>query len=726
MTTTEFEKLLSPGMIGRVKTLNRMVKTAQGSSVIEPDTGFVGDRALGYYENLIKGGIGLMIVESCGVEYPLGTHHAPVQFRLHDDNLIPSFHQLSDISHKYNCPIFIQLIHSGPWNPTGKRQVAHARCSSTLTRNELPGPDFLECQEMTLEEIAQVQGMFISAAERAHKAGFDGVEINAATCTLPNSFISRVFNKRSDQYGASSLENRTRFVTEIISGINKRLGPDFAATVLVNIAEYNHPLATPIEEGVLIAKMMQDAGAQAIQIRGHYYGDRDGLMHPDRFFFPELPANPPKDLDWSNRGKGAILPYAVAIKKAGVTVPVISAVRLDPVLGEKALQEGKIDFVGMTRRILADPELPRKVMENRLEDIRPCLGCLYCMDVRLQNKYVMCRVNPQINREREIIYEPAKNKKRVLVVGGGPSGLEAARVAALRGHEVHLYDKQPRLGGLIPLAALLKDIEIDELTALIKWFGLQLNKLGVKVNLGKDADAAVIEQLKPDVIIVAAGGKHSRPDIPGFASAGVTTSGDLHRQLKRFLRFFSPQTLAKLTKIWMPVGKKVLVIGGRIHGCETTEFLVKRGRQVTIVDTAETLGEGMTGDDKALLFPWFEKKGVKRYLGAKLEKIGRGNLEITTREGQKLTLQADSLMTALPLSPNRELMDFYKGKAPEVYFVGDCSDPKLIAEATSTGALAAMKIGNLPSQSGYNSEARAKGVRIPLKAPNAKKNGVKP
>ena len=167
MSNARFARLLEPGYIGKVKTKNRMIKTAQGSSVIEPDTGFVGERALNYYENLIKGGIGLIIVESCGVEYPLGTHHPPVQFRLHDDKLIPSFSKLAEVSHKYGTPIFIQLIHSGPWNPTGLRNLNNARCSSTLTKADLPGPDFVETKEMTLAEVAMVQEMFVNAAERA-------------------------------------------------------------------------------------------------------------------------------------------------------------------------------------------------------------------------------------------------------------------------------------------------------------------------------------------------------------------------------------------------------------------------------------------------------------------------------------------------------------------------------------------------------------------------------
>jgi 2,4-dienoyl-CoA reductase (NADPH2) len=537
-----------------------------------------------------------------------------------------------------------------------------------------------------------VQEMFIKAAERAYKAGFDGVEINSATCTLPNSFCSRVFNRRTDQYGAGSVENRARFVYEIIKGIKSKLPSEFAVIVITNIAEYNHPLATPIEEGIQIAKIFEAAGADALQIRGHYYGHRDGLMHPDRFFYPELMENPPKDLDWSNRGKGAILPYSVALKAAGVKVPIISAVRLDAIIGEKALEEGKIDFVGMTRRLLADPEYPQKVMENRLEDIRPCMGCLHCMDVRLQNKYVQCRVNPQINRETEITYDKASKKKMVMVVGAGPSGMEAARVAAIRGHEVHLYDKGTKLGGLLPLAAMLKDNEVNEMTDLVKWFGIQFKKLGVQVHFNINVTPETVSQLKPDVIVVAVGGLHSKPTIPGLENARVMGAGELHKKIKPFLRFFSPQMMEKLTRLYMPVGKNIVLIGGRIHGCETAEFLTKRGRKVTIVDSVDDLGGGMTGDDKALLFPWFDKKGVKQYLGVKYDKISDGQLQLTTREGKKMTLSADTIMAALPLAPSNGNRTQFQGLAAEVYDIGDCSEPRLIAEATAAGSLTAHKI----------------------------------
>jgi 2,4-dienoyl-CoA reductase (NADPH2) len=685
MSNNDFNKLLEPGYIGKIKLKNRIIKTAQGSSVIEWDTGFIGERAKAYYEKLAQGGCGLLIVESCGVEFPLGIHHMPVQFHLEDDKYIPSYSELTRVIHKHGCPAFIQLIHSGPWNPTGHLIRPDARCSSPLTKETMPGADFVECMGMTLPEIEEVIEMFIKAAERAKKAGFEGVEVNAGTCTLLNSFLSLVFNTRTDSYGIGSMGDRARFVTEIISGIKKSCGEDFGVIVLLNIREYGHKKSTPLVEGLEFAKIFEKAGADAIQVRAHYYGHRGGLLHPDRFYYPELLQPKLEGLDWNKTGKAVILPLAVETKKV-VQIPVFMAGRLDPILGERLLEEGKIDFVGMTRRLLADPELPKKVIEGRLEDIRPCFGCLHCMDVRLRNQLVTCRINAQLNRERELTYLPAKKKKRVMIIGAGPSGMEAARVAALRGHDVYLYDQQSKLGGLLPLAGMLKDIEVDEFIAVIRYFSIQLEKLGVTVKLGKPVDAAAVEELKPDVIIVAAGGKHTKPVIPGIEAARVVSSGDLHRQVKPFLNIFGPKRLEKLTKIWMPVGKKVVVIGARIQGCETAEFLIKRGRQVTMVDTSEIFGEGMTGDDLFQLAPWLDKKGVKRYLGVQFNSISKGKLNITTKEGQRVTLEADTIMTALPMSINNEIMKNMMGKAAEVYFVGDCPDPKLIAEASATGS----------------------------------------
>jgi 2,4-dienoyl-CoA reductase (NADPH2) len=526
--------------------------------------------------------------------------------------------------------------------------------------------------------------MFVKASQRAKKAGFDGVEINAATCHLINSFYSRIFNKREDEFGCASLENRARFLNRIIIDTKKQLGTDFAVTALINIAEYGHEKATTFEEGVQFARLAAEAGADAIQVRAHGYGHRGGLLQPDRLFYPEFPKPLPKDLDWSHRGVGAIIPLAQAVKKV-VSVPVIAACRLDPVLGEKLLQQGDIDFVGMTRRLLADPELPNKVAAGNLEDINPCTGCLYCMDVRLHNTPIRCRINANLGREREFALKPAAKIKQVLVIGGGPSGMEAARVAALRGHKVTICEKTAKLGGLLPLASMLKDIETDELLALIKYLDHQMTKAGVTVKLNTEVDAALIAQLKPDVVIVAAGGIDSIMDIPGINGKNIVTGAKLHGQLKFYSRFFSPKTLARLTKVWMPIGKNVVVIGGTIHGCELAEFLIKRGRKVTIIHSGTEIGEGMTGDDQFQFLRWIAEKDAAIITGATVDKITKNGLSIKIG-GKEQTIVADTIALALPLQSNPSLLKQLEGKLTEIYAIGDCNEPHLIADAIAGGS----------------------------------------
>ncbi len=346
----------------------------------------------------------------------------------------------------------------------------------------------------------------------------------------------------------------------------------------------------------------------------------------------------------------------------------------------------------MTRRLLADPELPNKVASGRLEDIAPCSGCLYCMDVRLQNQPVQCRVNAALSREREYVIKPAERKKRVLVAGGGPAGMEAARVAALRGHEVILCEREHKLGGLIPVAAMVKDVELDDLVALVRYLRIQVTKLGVTIRLGKEVNLSVIEEFKPDIVILATGGIHTIPEITGISRRNVVSSSKLHRRLKTYTRFLGPMALDWLTRFWMPIGKRVVVIGGTIQGCELAEFLVKRGRKVTIVDTAEAMGEGMTGDDKGQLFKWLDKKGATMMTEVRYEEITDKGLAVITKDGKRKTLEVDTIILAMPLQPNTDLIKSLDGKVPEVYPIGDCREPHLIADAIADGSRIAYTI----------------------------------
>ena len=688
MSNNKFQKLLEPGYIGRVKTRNRIIKTANGTSFIEP-TGYVGDRALAYYEAMAKGGVGLLITESCGVEYPLGVQHPPVQFHLDNDKYIPSYTELVKVIHKHGCPTFIQFQHAGPWNPTGLLPKRDTKAASALTLEELPGPGFAVPRGMSHDEVLGYIDIWAKAAERAAKAGYDGVEINGGTCHQINTFLSRVWNKREDEYGPQSIENRSRFMCDIVREIKKRLGKDFPVICLINIVEYRHPKGTTIEEGVQIAKYLEAAGADAIQCRAHSYHHRDGLIQPEKMFYPEPPDDLPKDLDWSRQGKGALVPLVEAVKKV-VNVPVFCACRLDPVIGEEYLRKNQLDFVGMTRRLLADPELPNKVIAGSLEDITPCTGCLHCIDVRNKNQLLECMVNASLNKEKEYEIKPAPKKKRVMVVGGGPSGLEAARWAALRGHQVSLYEATPRLGGLVPMAAVVKGFEADGYLDLITYFKNQLKKLGVAVNLNKQAGAVVIKAFKPDALIMATGALPGKLGIPGADGKNVISSVQLLKQLRFFMRFFGPKTLQKLTRIWMPIGKRVVVVGGAIHGCETAEFLIKRGRNVTIVHDGKTLADGIPVEDQMRLFPWLDKKGVVRYLEATYEAVTKEGLVITTKEGEKKIIKADTVLPTLPYQPNEAILKDMSGQVPEVYNIGSSAEPGLIWNAIADGA----KIGH--------------------------------
>jgi 2,4-dienoyl-CoA reductase (NADPH2) len=681
----EFYKLLEPYHIGKVKTRNRIIKTASGTNLWNAGDHRVSKKGIAFYEALARGGVGLIMLESPIVEYPFD-EPGDVRLRIDDDKYIQDMSEIAEVIHKHGCPAFVQLYHRGPWlqpYALNRPHIAASPVRPPISEFDLHGE--AAPKELTIAEIDELRNIFVTAAYRLKKAGFDGIELNAGCDHLFATFLSRYWNKRIDAYGCSSIENRSRFLVQIVRDIKKSLGEDFPISVLMNALEVGMgDKGMTYDESQALAQILEKAGVDALHVRSHWLGHHVGSYNQENLFYPEpqLPLKSfPKGLDWSHKGKEVNVPAASVIKKV-VSIPIITVSGIEPKRGEKILQQGKADFIGICRPLFADPELPNKLAAGRVDDIAPCTYCGACQ--KMNNQPKQCRVNAALGTEQ---YETKKAEKvkKVVVVGGGPAGMEAARVAALRGHQVWLCEKEHRLGGALPIAAVVKGVEIENLPALTHYLENQIIKLGVEIRTGKEFRLSLIDEVRPDAVVLATGGIPSLPKISGIEGRNVTRSSDLYKKLRVFLRFLGPGILRWLTKFWMPVGKKVVIIGGQIAACQLAEFLVKRGRQVTIVDADQTLGEGLIPERKNRLFSWFRKKGVTMMSGVKYEEITDEGLILTTKEGNRLTLQTDTIIPAMPLMPNSDLYRSLKGKVSEVYLIGDCSEPRMIPEAIADG-----------------------------------------
>jgi 2,4-dienoyl-CoA reductase (NADPH2) len=674
----KFQKLLEPGQIGKVRTKNRIIKTCGGAED-------VGDINRAFLEATARGGAGLVIWGDVAVEYPRGITIPISQRHLEDDQNIPLYREIADAIHKHDCPAFMQLFHAGPQAMlnAGLQTVSASSLTdkevSELTASMIP-------KELTIPEIEDLVDKFAGTAVRAQKAGFDGVEVNAARMHLINSFLSRAWNKRQDKYGYASMENRARFLTEILREIKKRLGQDFPVITLINGIELRIDKGITIEEAQGFAKILQGAGVDAIHVRAFgYHGFQSIDASSEGIYHSEYTKPLPKELDWSRKGKGAMSPLAAAVKKA-VSVPVITVGRLDAVTGERILEEGKADFIGMCKNLMADPDIPNKVAAGRLEEIAPCTGCgdcskaLFLNIIRGEFVPIRCRVNPALGYAEDYQILPAQKKKKVVVVGGGPAGMEAARVAAIRGHEVILFEKENQLGGLLPWVALIRGLDLDsDVMIVADYLTTQITRLGVNIKIGKEFSPSAIPELKPDAIILATGGLPTVLEIPGIDRSNVVSIHELYLRMKHDLELMEPGIMRWMNKYWESVGKNVVIIGGTIEGCGLAGFLVERGRNVTLVDSGKILG-----GEPLMRFPSMQK--VTTMPEVQYEKITDEGLIISTREGKRQTIEADTIITATSPRLDTALFKEIKGRVPEAYLIGiDDKEPSCIMNAIGNG-----------------------------------------
>jgi 2,4-dienoyl-CoA reductase-like NADH-dependent reductase (Old Yellow Enzyme family)/thioredoxin reductase len=641
MNHKQFPKLFEPGRIGNLELKNRLVMPPMATNYATED-GEVTQRQIDYYEERAKGGVGLIIVEFSVVDSPIGKG-AMRQIVIDHDRFIPGLSKLAKAIKRHGAKAAIQIHHAG-------RQA-----SSVITGLQPVAPSPVpvlggeQPRELTLEEIGALIRRFGEAAERAKRAGFDGVEIHGAHGYLISQFLSPLANHRQDAYGGS-LEKRARFLLDIIKAIRGKVGRDYPVWCRLSAMEIGADGGITVEETQTVAELAEKAGVDAIDVSAH-------LVGPAR----RTPmAQPPCNL----------VPLAEAIKKV-VSVPVIAVSRIPPELGEGVLRDSKADFIAIGRGLLVDPYLPQKAETGKTEEIRPCICCLTCLDsIRWRKEGVCCVVNPTLGRERESELKPTKSPKKVVVVGGGPGGMEAARVAALRGHKVVLFDEEEELGGQLLLAA--KPPDKGTVETFRQYLVGQVIKLGVELRLRRKFTSEMLSELKPDSVILATGVKSFIPQIPGIQSKKVIQASQV---------LMGAET-----------GERVAVIGGELVGCETALLLMERGKKVTLMRRGPELATKVHRLIREPMLGRLKYKGVTMLTGVEYQEITDAGVVIRTSSGQKKVIEADTVVLAAGSTPNTELAAALKGKVAQVLSVGDCVEPRSIMEAVDEGYKAGLKV----------------------------------
>jgi len=645
-----FKHLFSPINIGTMEVRNRIVMPPMTTGFGAPE-GTVTERYLDFYEARAKGGVGLVIVEATAVNAARKYGLNPVG--LYDDSQIPSWSELAKAVHSHGARLTTQFMDPGPEGIsllTGTQPVGPSPVAGRYMFREVP-------RELSIEGIEGVIDDFAEAARRAREAGLDAIQIHAAHgYAMVGSFLSPFFNKRTDIYGGS-LEGRLKLLLEIIKRTKAKAGPDFPIIVRIS-GDDRVPGGRTLQETQFIAPILVEAGVDAFEVSG-------GTI-PTSFWAVVPPSGTPLALN---------APFAEAVKQV-VSVPVICVGRINsPQLAEFILESGRADLVSMGRALIADPEMPKKAAAGYFEDIAPCVADNYgCLGSVTSGKMVTCIVNPAVGKEKEMAIVLAEKPKRVVVAGGGPAGLEAARVAALRGHQVTLFEKEGKLGGQINLSSVPPHMQ--EMSQLIKYLSRQVEKAGVKVELGKEVTPELVEEMKPDVVIVATGAAPLVPDdIPGIDKDRVVTAWDV------------------LAGKAVTVARNVVILGGGLVGCETADLLAETGDNMAIGRTAVTIVEMM--DDVALdiavqprylLMQRLHDKGVKILTSAKVKEILDDGV-VFTRDGQEESINnVDNIVLALGARPVDHLSEKIKGKVAEVFVIGDAKEPRKVLEATAEGA----------------------------------------
>lgn len=640
MRPKELDDLFKPLQAGTLRLKNRIIMGPMGSGLSDKE-GRVTDRHIAYYGARGRGGAAMVTTEAVSVDFPAG-YLGPFELRVDTDSYVPGLARLAKAIQDGGAKACLQLVHAGRYSRaklTGAQSVAPSAIASKYT-GEMP-------RELTTAEVEQIIEEFGDAARRARDAGFDAVELMAASGYLLSEFLSSLTNKRQDRFGGATAAERSAFAVEVLRNIRLKVGLDFPVSFKLSVEEYI-PGGNTIADSQVVAQKVTAAGATLLHAWSGWHESPVAM----------LPMSVPR---------GAFVPLAEAIKKV-THLPVVAAGRInDPLLAARVIREGKADLVAMARALLADPDLPRKAEAGELEEIRPCFACCKCLDNLMlslaegkEHGTVVCSINAEAGLEYENKVKPASSPKRVLVVGGGPGGMEAARVAAFRGHKVTLWEKGHRLGGTALLAVIPPHKE--EVQGVIDYLSNQMKLLKVDVHTGKLATADEVVKGGFDEVILAVGGQPIVPNLPGVKEMLIAL--DVLRGKE--------------------TGQSVVIIGGGMVGCETAEYLVGQGKKVTVVEMLERVAGDVGPTSRWVLIKRLRDAGVSILTRTRFAGMEEGQAMVES-DGKQQKLAADSVVLAVGMRPDTTLHDALKDKSEDLHLVGDCVTCKTMSEAIHSG-----------------------------------------
>ncbi len=645
---SQFEFLFTPLTIKGITIRNRIVMPPMNTNFAETD-GSVSKQFERYYVERGKGKVGLIIVSSAYID-PAAKKRSGALL-LHDDRFIPRLKEFTSAIHATGAKVIQQINHNGRLL-TSSKELKTAVTSGAVGPSAIPHLVTGEIPRvLTVEEIRELVEKYGEAARRAKEAGYDGVEIHGTHGYLINQFFSLYSNRRTDEYGGT-LENRMRFPLQIYRRVRELTGNDFLISYRLNAREFA-PIETPLEDVIALSQHLEAGGVDLLHIS---VGSSETPVMLLKFIPP------------GSVSPGCYADLAASIKEK-VKVPVIAVGRINtPEVAERILREGKADLVATGRALIADPHWLEKALSGETGRIRRCIACNQgCMEQLVQEKKITCLYNPEVGHEGEL--SPALKKKRVWVIGGGPGGMEAAMIAALRGHDVELFEKDAELGGQAVLAAIPPGKQ--EFSGVRDFLTGELERLKVRTRLNEEMTNEKAVEGNADVLIVATGALPLLPKIPGIKNKNVVTAWEVLRGEE--------------------VGEKVIVAGGGMVGVETALLLSKKGKKVTLIEMLEDIAQDAGPLNRARLREELAGTDIEVSCKTRLTKIGRKGVTVqgATMEGE---IPATTVVLALGAKSQNSLLQKRERNIPEIYFIGDCVSPRKMIEAIHEAYNIASKI----------------------------------